>query len=36
MDITSPFFVVPLLIVIFFACIFVGASTKEDNPPDSH
>lgn len=30
MDITSPFFVVPLLVVIFFASILFATSTKED------
>jgi len=32
MDINSPFFVVPVLIIVFLACIFFGATTKEDNP----
>jgi hypothetical protein len=30
MDINSPFFIVPLIVTIFFAAIFFGASTKED------
>jgi hypothetical protein len=30
MDITSPFFVVPVIIVVFFAAILFGTSTKED------
>ena len=30
MHITSPFFVVPVIVVVFFACIWFGASTKED------
>jgi hypothetical protein len=30
MDITSPFFVVPLIVVIFAAMIYVGATSKED------
>ena len=32
MSISSPFVVVPVLIVVFLACIFFGAFTKEDNP----
>ena len=34
MNITSPFFVVPMIIVVFAACIFFGASTKEDGHSD--
>jgi hypothetical protein len=30
MDITSPFFVVPVIVVIFVAAILFGTSTKED------
>jgi hypothetical protein len=30
MDITSPFFVVPLIVVVFFASILFATSTKED------
>lgn len=30
MHITSPFFVVPLLIVVFAACILFATSSKED------
>ena len=30
MDIASPFFVVPVIIAIFVACILFGAGTKED------
>jgi hypothetical protein len=30
MHITSPFFVVPLIVVVFFTCIFWGTSSKED------
>jgi hypothetical protein len=30
MNITSPFFVVPLIIVIFVAAILFATSTKED------
>lgn len=32
MDITSPFFVVPLLGAVFLACIFWATSSKEDQP----
>ncbi len=28
--ITSPFLVVPVLVVVFFACIFFATSSKED------
>lgn len=30
MNITSPFFVVPVIVAVFLACIFFGTSTKED------
>jgi hypothetical protein len=30
MHITSPFFVVPVIVVVFFACILFATSTKED------
>jgi hypothetical protein len=30
MDITSPFFVVPVIIVVFVAAILFATSTKED------
>jgi hypothetical protein len=30
MFITSPFFVVPVIVVVFFACIWFGATTQED------
>jgi hypothetical protein len=30
MFITSPFFVVPLIIVVFLACILFATSSKED------
>jgi hypothetical protein len=30
MDITSPFFVVPLIVAVFTVCILWGTSTKED------
>jgi hypothetical protein len=30
MDITSPFFVVPLIVVAFFASLFFSTSSKED------
>jgi len=30
MDITSPFFVVPLIVVLFALCIYIGATTRED------
>jgi hypothetical protein len=36
MDITSPFFVVPVIIVVFFAAIWFGASTKEDGHSSTH
>jgi len=34
MDITSPFFVVSLIVVIFFGSIFYSTSSKEDVPGD--
>jgi len=34
MNITSPFFVVPLIVVVFVACIFLGTSSKEDGHSD--
>jgi len=30
MHITSPFFVVPLIVAVFTVCIFWGTSSKED------
>ena len=30
MNITSPFFVVPIIIVVFVVCILFGTSSKED------
>jgi hypothetical protein len=30
MHITSPFFVVPLIVAVFAVCIFWGTSSKED------
>jgi hypothetical protein len=30
MHINSPFFVVPVIIVVFLVCIFFGTSSKED------
>jgi hypothetical protein len=32
MDITSPFFVVPLIVIAFFASLFFSTSSKEDVP----
>jgi hypothetical protein len=32
MHITSPFFVVPVIIVVFTACILFATSSKEDGP----
>lgn len=32
MNITSPFLVVPVLIVVFLCCILFATSSKEDNP----
>jgi len=34
MDITSPFFVVPLIVVVFLASIWWSTSSKEDLPGD--
>jgi hypothetical protein len=36
MDITSPFFVVPLIVVIFAAAILFGTSSKEDGHENHH
>lgn len=33
MNLSSPFFVVPLLMVIFVAGILFATSSKEDEPP---
>jgi len=30
MHIASPFVVVPVIVAVFFACIWFGTSTKED------
>jgi hypothetical protein len=30
MDITSPFFVVPVIVAVFAACILFATSSKED------
>lgn len=32
MWITSPFFVVPVIIVVFASCIYFGTTSKEDGP----
>jgi len=32
MDINSPFFVVPVILAVFAACILWGTSSKEDEP----
>jgi hypothetical protein len=32
MDITSPFFVVPLIVLVFLASIYWSTSSKEDLP----
>jgi hypothetical protein len=32
MDITSPFFVVPVIVVVFVVAILYATSTKEDSP----
>jgi hypothetical protein len=32
MDITSPFFVVPVIIVVFVTALLFATSTKEDGP----
>jgi hypothetical protein len=34
MHITSPFFVVPLIVAVFAACILWGTSSKEDGHSD--
>jgi hypothetical protein len=34
MNITSPFFVVPMIVVVFAACIFWGTSSREDGHSD--
>ncbi len=34
MNITSPFFVVPMIVAVFAACIFWGTSSKEDGHSD--
>jgi hypothetical protein len=34
MHITSPFFVVPLIVAVFAVCIFWGTSSKEDGHSD--
>lgn len=31
MHITSPFFVVPVILGVFIACVLWGTSSKEDN-----
>ena len=36
MHITSPFFVVSVLIAVFAACILFATSSKEDNGHKSH
>ena len=33
MNITSPFFVVPVIIVVFVVSILFATSSKEDGPP---
>jgi hypothetical protein len=33
MNINSPFFVVPVIIVVFVVCILFGTSSKEDGSP---
>jgi hypothetical protein len=33
MSITSPFFVVPVIIVVFVVSILFATSSKEDGPP---
>jgi hypothetical protein len=32
MDITSPFFVVPVIVVVFVVSLLFATSTKEDGP----
>jgi hypothetical protein len=34
MDITSPFFVVSVIVLVFGVAIFFAASTKEDGPSE--
>jgi hypothetical protein len=34
MDITSPFFVVPLIVVVFLASILFATSSREDGSSD--
>ena len=34
MNLHSPFFVVPLIVAVFVACIFWGTSSKEDGHSD--
>jgi hypothetical protein len=34
MNITSPFFVVSVIVLVFTAAIFFAASTKEDKPSE--
>jgi hypothetical protein len=34
MHITSAFFVVPVIVAVFFACIFWATSSKEDEPTE--
>ncbi len=34
MNITSPFFVVPLIVVVFALCILFATSTREDGAHD--
>lgn len=34
MDITSPFFVVPVIVLVFAVATFFAASTKEDKSSD--
>ena len=34
MDMTSPFFVVPVIVVVFAVATFFAASTKEDKPSE--
>lgn len=36
MDITSPFFVVPLIVVVFLASILWSTSSKEDGAEAGH
>ena len=36
MNITSPFFVVPLIIIVFATSILFSTSTKEDGHHSSH